>query len=270
MTFLDLENPEHAYLFGFLQADGHLSQGTGQKGRLTVELSARDAPVLEAFQRLCPYNSTISYRTRATNFAAEHTSVQWRVCAREFREELKALGFPVGRKSLTAAPPTVPFVERDYLRGLIDADGSVGRTAQDLPFVSFTTQSDALAAFFCAYVERLTGARRTCGRNKRDAVYNITFTHEDAVSLAADLYYPGSLALARKTLAAASAAAWVRPDSMRPACRRRRWTASEDAVLLAAVSLKTAAVQLDRTVQGCSLRRWRLIGPERPRTKWPA
>ena len=35
--FMDLTVPEYAYMFGFLQADGHLAKGTGQKGRLTVE-----------------------------------------------------------------------------------------------------------------------------------------------------------------------------------------------------------------------------------------
>ncbi|MFC8449961.1 LAGLIDADG family homing endonuclease [Kitasatospora sp. NPDC057223] len=266
MTFLDLENPGHAYLFGFLQADGHLSQGIGRKGRLTVELSARDAPILEAFQRLCPYNSGITYRTRATNFATEHTSVQWTVCALEFREELKALGFPVGRKSLTVAPPKVPFVERDYLRGLIDADGSVGRTAQDLPFVSFTTQSDALAAFSSRYFGELTDTRRVFRRNNRDAIYNIVFSREEAVAIALDLYYPGCLALPRKQASADHAAAWVRPPGVKKVLRRS-WSTEEDETLLAAGSAADAAGQLGRTVQSCSLRRWRLIGPKRPRAK---
>ncbi|TGZ16377.1 hypothetical protein DV517_13500 [Streptomyces sp. S816] len=45
--FIDLDVPEYAYMFGFLQADGHLSRGTGQKGRLTVEVSARDVGLLD-------------------------------------------------------------------------------------------------------------------------------------------------------------------------------------------------------------------------------
>ncbi|MFF1479315.1 hypothetical protein ACFVYD_17430 [Streptomyces sp. NPDC058301] len=52
MTFMDLEDPRYAYMFGFLQADGHLAQGTGQKGRLTVEISYRDIGILEEFRRL--------------------------------------------------------------------------------------------------------------------------------------------------------------------------------------------------------------------------
>ncbi|MFZ3499521.1 hypothetical protein ACODT5_41025 [Streptomyces sp. 5.8] len=32
MRFMDLEDPRYAYMFGFLQADGHLSQAGRQRG----------------------------------------------------------------------------------------------------------------------------------------------------------------------------------------------------------------------------------------------
>lgn len=265
MTYFDLERPEHAYMFAFLQADGHLTEQSRNRGRLSVELSARDAPILEEFQRLCPYNSTIKYRTRTTNFKADHTSVMWTVCAQEFREELQELGLPVGRKSEIVAPPTVRFAERDYLRGLIDADGSVGRTSQDLPFVSLTTKSDALATFTVGYADRLCGAHRKLTRNKRDDIYNILFLNEAGVTLAADLYYPGCLAVPRKVAGADRARTWVRPPTMKFAAPRRSWTPEEDEVILAAPSMERASEQLGRTLKSCKIRHWRLVGPKRPR-----
>ncbi|MFD7452530.1 LAGLIDADG family homing endonuclease [Kitasatospora sp. NPDC059827] len=259
MTFFDLERPEHAYMFAFLQADGHLTEQSRNRGRLSVELSARDAPILEEFQRLCPYNSTISYRTRTTNFKADHTSVLWTVCAREFREELQALGLPVGRKSEIIAPPSVPFSERDYLRGLIDADGSVGRSSQDLPFVCLTTQSDAIATFVHGYLDGLTGTRRTFRRNKRDGIFNLFYSREEAVTILGHIYYPDCLALRRKRTAAAEAAAWVRPSGVRRMIKRS-WSKDEDDVLMAAPDIKAAAERLGRTEKSCNIRRWRLNG----------
>ncbi|MFD8704657.1 LAGLIDADG family homing endonuclease [Kitasatospora sp. NPDC059648] len=265
MTFFDLERPEHAYMFAFLQADGHLTEQSRNRGRLSVELSARDAQILEEFQRLCPFNSTIGHRTRTTNFKEDHTSVMWTVCAREFREELQALGLPVGRKSEIITPPRVPFSERDYLRGLIDADGSVGRTSQDLPFVSLTTKSDALAMFTVDYAERLCGARRRLTRNKRDDIYNILFLIEAGVALAADLYYPGCLALPRKVAGADLARTRARPPGMGFAAPRRSWNPEEDEVVLTAASMERASEQLGRTLKSCEARHWRLVGPKRPR-----
>ncbi|MER7769751.1 LAGLIDADG family homing endonuclease [Kitasatospora sp. NPDC096140] len=259
MTFFDLERPDHAYMFAFLQADGHLARGVGNKGRLTVELSVRDAAILEEFQRLCPFYSSIRYRTRSTNFKADHTAATWSVSAREFRQELESLGLPAGRKSEIIAPPTVPFTARDYLRGLIDADGSVGITALGLPFVGLTTKSDAIAAFVVDYAEHLTGAPRTARRNQRDGIVNLLYSREEAVAILSELYYPGSLALPRKRAAAEQATKWVRPTTVKRRIKRC-WSTAEDEILMASPSIRAAAEQLGRTEQSCSVRRWRLNG----------
>jgi len=108
---LDLRLPEHAYMFGFLQCDGHLSENTRNRGRLSVELSAVDRPLLERFRDLVPFPSSITARTRRTNFSEQHTSVVWTVCYLEFRRELITLGLPVGRKSRVVRPPSVPFFD---------------------------------------------------------------------------------------------------------------------------------------------------------------
>ncbi|MGW7043625.1 hypothetical protein ACWGDT_13120 [Streptomyces avermitilis] len=127
--FMDLEDPSYAYMFGFLQADGHLEQGVGQKGKLSVEINVRDIEILRRFQQLTPYKSSISERIRSTNFAKAHHSATWTVCALEARTVLNARGLPYGRKSKDVAPPHGQFSHRDYLRGVIDADGSVGYTS---------------------------------------------------------------------------------------------------------------------------------------------
>ncbi|GAA2749070.1 hypothetical protein [Kitasatospora cinereorecta] len=166
-------------------------------------------------------------------------------------------------------PRTCTFSERDYVRGLVDADGALGRTAQDLPFVSLTTASDQLMRFFCRYAEDLTGARRTVNRNARDGIYNILFTREEAVALARELYYPGCLALPRKLAAAATAASWVRPPDMRKAGPRRTWTDEEDRILLGAADPADAAERLGRSVKSCAIRKWRLVGPRKARHRFP-
>ncbi len=70
---LDLLNPDHAYLFGFLQCDGTLSRGPGEKGRLSVELAAVDAAHLRALAELIPVRSSLRVRPRDTNINHCHT-----------------------------------------------------------------------------------------------------------------------------------------------------------------------------------------------------
>ncbi|MFJ8821478.1 LAGLIDADG family homing endonuclease [Streptomyces sp. NPDC102467] len=256
---MDLEVPEYAYMFGFLQMDGHLAQGAGQKGRLSAEINIRDVEILRRFQELTPYNSSITERVRSTNFAKSHHSATWALCALEARTKLTKLGLPYGRKSKKIAPPRgVPFSRRDYLRGVIDADGSVGYTTQGLPFISLTTASTAIAAYFCFYAKKITGATRHPNRNQRDGIYNVLYCKEASQELAAHFYYPGCLALDRKQASAESLSNWIRPTDMKVSPNRRRWKEWEDRVLLRHGNAADAAGELGRSLQSCSLRLWRL------------
>ncbi|WP_327263829.1 hypothetical protein OG444_22195 [Streptomyces sp. NBC_01232] len=256
--FMDLTDPRYAYMFGFLQADGHLAQGTGRKGKLTAEINARDIHILREFQQLTPYFSSITERVRTTNFAQLHPSATWSLCSLEARSTINRLGMPYGRKSRTIKPPRVEFSRRDYLRGIIDADGSVGYTGKGLPFVSLTTASTAVGAYLCHFAKKVTGAERSIKRNARDGIYNVLYTKEAAIELAAHLYYDGCLGLERKKAKAAEIRDWVRPADMRVAPPRRRWTPKDDEVLLQVNDAAAAGVVLDRTEQSCSMRLWRL------------
>ncbi|WP_324609636.1 LAGLIDADG family homing endonuclease [Streptomyces sp. WM6386] len=261
---MDLTVPEYAYMFGFLQADGHLAKGTGQKGRLTVEINARDIDLLHKFQKLTPYYSSINERTRSTNFAETHNSATWSLCSLEARTLLNNLGLPYGRKSKTISPPHGDFARLDYLRGVFDADGSVGYTSKGLPFISLTTASTAIGAYLCFYAGKVTGMERSLKRNRRDGIYNILYWTEAAQALSAHLYYPGCLALERKQAAADSLSAWIRPADMKVAPVRRRWTAHEDRVLLRLNNDAAAAKELGRTEKSCYIRLWRLRTGQTP------
>jgi hypothetical protein len=86
------------------------------------------------------------------------------------RTKLNEVGLPYGRKSKTITPPRVESSRRDYLRGVIDADGSVGHTSQGFPFISLTTASTAIGAYLCFYAREITGAERTLKHNSRDGI----------------------------------------------------------------------------------------------------
>jgi hypothetical protein len=197
-NFMDLDVPCYAYMHGFLQADGHLRQGRGNKGALTVEIQADDATILTQFALLVPYYSTVSERQRTTNFSVDYRSACWSVYDRSFRETLISIGFPIGRKSQEIVPPTRSFARVDYFRGWLDADGSLGLTSQGLPFLSLTTASYALMEAYVQFIREMTGKQKKPTRNTRDNIFNVTVYKEDARTLAGILYYDDCLALPRK------------------------------------------------------------------------
>ncbi len=258
MGHLTLTTPEHAYLFGFLQADGHLSQGTRNRGKARIELHARDAAILTSFKALLPTPSSVTFRERDTNFKKGSQSAIWTLCDQDLRASLHALGLPYGKKSEKVEPPRPPFSEADYFRGFVDGDGSLGLTGAGFPFLSLATKSFALTQAFLGLVVRVTGKVKTSTPNTRDRMHNICVFKEDAQALARFLYYPGSLCLARKNRKAQQVLAWVRPATMAQVTwERRRWTSEEDQVVLG-MSVLEAAKKLRRTEHSVRVRLSRL------------
>ncbi|MET9487972.1 hypothetical protein [Nocardia sp. NPDC006630] len=255
----DLTSPEVSYMVGLFQSDGSHYGSTAGKGRLSLEISERDADILPKLQRLIPYHSNIKTRTRDTNFKKAYTSQCLNICSQEVRTEFERFGVPVGKKSDSIQPPTEAFSRPDYLRGIIDGDGSVGFTARGYPFVGIVTASPFIAQHFCAEVADVCGVRRTARPNSRDGVFNIMVMSCAAALLAGWCYPPGSLAIQRKYNAALEIAQW-KPPSSRYGHARQAWTADEDAVV-SSNSVEKAAELLGRTVQSVSMRRWRLRDP---------
>ena len=63
----DLRDPASAYVFGFMQADGHHYAGKGQKGSITIEIKAQDADLLRAMQQVLPWRTSVTFRTEEGN-----------------------------------------------------------------------------------------------------------------------------------------------------------------------------------------------------------
>jgi len=255
---IDLKNPSHAYFFGFIQADGHLRRIIGNKGALTVELSGQDQWLLEQFAQIVPVYSSISTRRRTTNFKDGYESATWTVYDLAFRQALLAIGMPEGRKSGIVKPPEMEFSQPDYYRGIVDADGALGLTSNEYPFLTLTTHSAAMANGYVEFVEQIIGKAKTSSRNSRDQVFNIAVFKEDAQRLAAAMYYEGGLALPRKMERARQVAEWVRPIGMRKVENRKRWTSEEDSYVLAH-SITESMAALGRSENSIKLRRWRLF-----------
>jgi hypothetical protein len=259
--FDDLTNPVVAYVVGLLQTDGHHDGDLDGKGKVTIELAARDAAVLTQIRDLLPCYSSVRYRTRTTNFSRrDYVTATLSFFDQDTRRALVGAGVPIGRKSAIIKPPSVPFSEPDYVRGLLDGDGSVGFTGAGIPFVSIVSASPELAAYLCQVIFEVCGVRRTSKPNARDRVCNLMVANLAAATLAAWAWHsPDVLGIERKRKSALEVGSW-RPDPRkagRYGVEKRRWTAADDQVLQSR-SLADAAEALGRTLASVSVRRWRL------------
>jgi LAGLIDADG-like domain len=199
MSIINLKKPEHAYFYGFAQTDGHLYEMTRNRGRFSIEICKKDEFILKEFQKIFSIlNINLKERMRNTNFKNNYTSSIFNIYNLDFRNELKQLGYPIGKKSDIVIPPIEPFSEIDYIRGLIDGDGSIGFDKNQNTFISFTTASDNMKNYYCNFLQNKIGIIKNVKRNNRDNIYNIVIYNKDVKELSKLLYYENCLSLPRK------------------------------------------------------------------------
>ena len=258
----DLTTEQWSYIIGLLHGDGYMGGGPDGPGRMAVSVSQKDADIIETLEQMllfkcCIYSTEhqcpdqICGRDVGIEVAYRSTLV---VHGQEARLVLLTLGMPYGPKSFTVSPPGWDYSRRDYLRGIIDADGSLGFTKTGIPFLSLATGSDAIKDEFVGFIEDLTGVKKKLNRNKRDGIYNICVYREDAQKLIAEMYYDGAVALKRKRDAATAAAGWERPAGCKKAYHIQRWEEHEDPIVLGETPTEAARI-LGRKVSSVYARR---------------
>ena len=250
---------EKSYILGLFQADGHLHKTGCSSGCFTISLQKRDRPLLEEVRTRVPFPIGLHDYVVDTNFKQNYEHGVLSCASKEACAWINDLGVPYGRKSEIVAPPTIPFSEPDYYRGIIDGDGSLGLTAKGRikPFLSIVTASEALKVGYVEFLRGITGKGKKLNRNKRDNVYNICLYTEDAQKATSVLYYPGCFAMPRKLEKAEDVMGWVRPAEMRVVEERNEWTQEEDRIVRK-YPVETAAQILGRSCSSVANRRFRL------------
>lgn len=252
-----LEKPEFSYLIGFGQADGHLSSNTRNRGQFSIELKKEDGDILIKFKELVPVNSSITFRTRKTNFKKISETITWTVCFKSFRDTINFYGIPYGKKSNLIEPPKKEYIEKDYWRGIIDADGSLGVTKQGYPFLSLVTASEKLYNSFSALIFKETNFKINLQPNTRDNVYNITLYKEKAQKLISFLYYENCLCLNRKKEKANICLNWERPETLKTREHAPKWT-KEEIEILKNNSILDCLEKIKRTENSIRIKKQRL------------
>lgn len=251
---LNIKNSEHAYFIGFSQADGSLSEQSRNRGKFRIELQQNDKELLNKFSNLLECNYKISERTRNTNFKDEYHSCMLTVYNQDFRNEMSKY-MCNGKKSDSVKMPK-GIIKKDYFRGIIDGDGSIGFTSNGFPFVSLVTESEELAKDFLNYIQEITGKIKKTSRNTRDNVFNIMVNKEDAQLLVKDMYYDNCLALDRKYNKVKDILEWKRPEGLKK-INSRSWDNEQDKYILTH-TIEESIKTLNRTRSSIKNRLFRL------------
>ena len=260
---LDNITPEKkSYIIGFLQGDGHHSSESRNRGKICIELSSRDKDILDKlddiFSQLA-YHVGRGERTRDTNFKKNLNASSLFLCNLGLRKELREY-IPTGKKCRNIRPQIdmTDFDKHAYIRGLTDADGSLGMTGNNKPFWSLCTSSEHIKELVVLDIKETLNFEKRLSRNKRDGVYNIVLYSEDAVAYTSLLYNNASLRLDRKHNKFCEIQKWIRTTPKRPG-RKKYWLGYEDKVVLSdSLSLKEKCILLERSPSSIKTKLWRL------------
>ena len=255
-------SPEHkSYIIGFLQGDGSHYEQSRNRGKIQVEISKIDKDILDEIEIDLKSIAYIGRRERErnTNFKDNYMSSILSIYNLDLRQQLKQF-VPVGKKASIIEPPVEMrnFNKYSYIRGLTDADGSLGITSLIRPFWSLCTSSEYIKNFIIADIKVALNFEKRLSRNKRDNVYNIILFDEDAVEYTRLLYKDATIYLGRKYQKFLEIQNWERSISKRVG-RKKTWLSYEDKVITnRSISLKEKSLLLDRTPSSIKTRLWRL------------
>lgn len=186
-----------AYFIGFIQTDGSISYKN-----IGIEIQKKDKDLLLIFQKR--YGGRLSFRTRNTNYKENATSVLLNISNRRMVLQLNNLGIPIGKKSSILSPIKIPEkLERHYVRGLIDGDGTLC-VYKGKAHIGFVTQSDNMKNYFCDYCFKNINHKFNIHRNTRDNIFNINLNGPKAIKLIKLLYNNAIISLKRKQIIADS------------------------------------------------------------------
>ena len=216
-----------SYLYGLLLTDGNYCETTRNRGKFSIELNYNDLELLMKLQKEIP-DSIITERVRNTNFKDGYHSATWSIYSLPIRQKILSWGFPKEDKTNLAAPPIVEYSERYFWLGAFDGDGSLGITKDNKPFISFTTKSEKMKEALLTLLKNKYDINKNINRNKRDNVYNIILTNENAVLLSEFLYKDNEICLQRKYNKYLEIKDWIRPESQpKRGYIAKRWTEDE-------------------------------------------
>ncbi|MEU1746861.1 hypothetical protein ACPXB5_07600 [Micromonospora arida] len=185
----DRLTPEACYWLGFLFADGCVTYRAGHLPQISVGLAQRDREHLVSLRTFLGSTSSISAPSPT------HGSCQFSVRSNRLAERLTALGRYDGplNDRLTES--------RDFWRGVVDGDGSIGKYRRPSPRQSTFSQfrlvgSKRLLDSFAAFLQKNDIEGLSVRPHK--TIYTIGTTCGPAEKIVALLYAEAEIALARK------------------------------------------------------------------------
>ena len=196
--FETIDSEEKAYFLGLLFADGNITNDTSRKRNPTIRLQLKlsDQKLIEDFRKTINGSGAITYDKREKKEAACF-SFRSKIMA----DDLSKYGIIPNKTYLTKHLPEIPneFL-KDFLRGLLDGDGSIYQETKSKKFrIDFCSYHQSICQEFRTLCNTFLDKENTNTIANYGTAYHIRFNDQNSVKQLATVLYKGNkVALARK------------------------------------------------------------------------
>jgi len=182
------------YWVGFILGDGCVYRYRGKPKGLHIALHSRDRTHLEKLQTYLKTDTPI--RKAGINSRSSDIALYLRITREALAKKLIETGIYPNKSKTALVPNTMKF-NRDFWRGLIDADGTLC-IVEGKPYIGLYGTYDICRGFI-DYIKFIFGkdfTKRQPIQNK--SIYKVAFTRHAAKQILIHLYQDGDIALDRK------------------------------------------------------------------------
>lgn len=203
--FNSIDTEAKAYFLGFIYADGYvICTDAGQKS-IGIALAKRDREILEKFNKYTNSSYPIKEYKSIGGYSKGSKYVRLFITSDTMFDDLVNHGVFENKTNILKRPTTIPaHLERHFIRGYMDGDGSIYKTKNPYGFdyhVSFVGTDDVLTYIHQhLYKHKLINKNlKLEKRNIRDCVSHIRYGGNILVRTILDyLYEDATVFLSRK------------------------------------------------------------------------
>lgn len=196
--FETIDTPTKAYLLGLIFTDGSVTEEKERQNQLRLELKASDVDLLEKYRTELGITSKLTYSKRGKSESFLST-----VRSDKIVKDLNKYGIVKNKTYVTKHLPEIsPLFEKDFLRGLIDGDGSIYPN-QNYYRINFTSYSKEICEDFIQLCEKVSKIPIKTHPSKNGNSYRVTLVQKELVKkLITSCYKDAEMYLSRKYIIA--------------------------------------------------------------------
>lgn len=206
--FSKIDTEEKAYILGILFTDGSIQLDSTRQPSVRLELQIKDIDTIEKIRSELGISSKLIFSKHKNSSGSISESVLLTVRSEKIVNDLAKYNIiPNKTKLIKHLPQNIPFqFQKDFLRGLIDGDGSIYKTSSVNKgrryfknVIYFCSHYQSTCEDFKKMIDNVLGYKTQTNITKEKGVYRVSyFKQKYTKDIATLLYKDNNISLQRK------------------------------------------------------------------------